>query len=125
MLFTVMDQIKFTGMRFHGRHGCLEFERKRGQTFVVDVTLGLDLQTAGRTDELRDTVNYAEVFEVVREVVVGEPMNLIEAVAERIAAQLLAGFPRLAEVGVEVHKPNAPIDGDFDCVSVVIRRSRQ
>jgi len=119
-----MDQIKFTGMRFHGRHGCLDFEREQGQTFLVNLTLGLNLQRAGQSDELTDTVNYAEVFEAVRAVVEGEPLNLIEAVAERIAAKLLAVFSALREVGVEVVKPDAPIPGEFDAVSVSIVRTR-
>ncbi len=119
-----MDKIKLTGMRFHGRHGCLGFEREQGQVFVVDLTLFLDLQPAGQSDALNDTVNYAGVFGQVREIVEGEPCNLIEAVAERIAAEILTTHPLVREVGVELKKPDAPIEGRFDCVSVAIVRRR-
>lgn len=119
-----MDEIKLKGMRFHGRHGCLDFEKEQGQTFVVNLQLALDLRRAGSSDDLQDTVNYAQVFETVRSVVEDERYDLIEAVAERIAARVLAEFSRIAEISVEVEKPKAPIEGAFDCVAVSIRRAR-
>ena len=118
-----MDRIELSGMEFFGYHGCFAEEREKGQRFIVDAVLGLDLAEAGRTDDLCRSVNYAEVFEDVRTVVEGEAKNLIEAVAEKIAANLLARYP-VERVEVAVHKPAAPLAGTFRDVCVRIERSR-
>lgn len=119
-----MDRIELNGMEFVGYHGCLPEERRAGQTFLVDLKLYLDLQQAGQCDDLARTVDYAAVFQTVEKIVTGEPVSLIECLAERIAAQLLADYP-LETVRVTVHKPAAPIPGTFRDVSVHIKRSRQ
>jgi len=119
-----MDSIRLTGMEFFGHHGCLPAERQQGQRFVVDVTLCLPLQQAGRTDDLAATVNYAAVFQDVRAVVEGEPVNLLETVAERIAARLLTAYLLVQQVSVTVHKPGAPIAGTFRDAAVTITRQR-
>ena len=118
------DYIELTGMEFYGYHGCLEEEREKGQSFFVDLVMRLDLSEAGRTDELAKTVNYASVFACVREIVEGEPKQLIEAVAEAVAEQLLRDFPLLSGLRVTVHKPSAPITGKFRDVAVSIERAR-
>ena len=120
-----MDEIRLDGMEFYGYHGCLAEERERGQVFYVDAVLALDLFEAGRHDALAATVNYAEVYARVRAIVEGEPFHLIEAVAERIAADLLAAYAPLRRVAVTVHKPAAPIGGRFRDVSVHIVRERR
>ena len=119
-----MDRIQLTGMEFKGYHGCLPAERQAGQIFFLDLVLEMDLRPAGESDRLDKTVNYAEVFETVRSVVEGEPLNLIEAVAEKTASEVLAKFAELQAVEVTVHKPYAPIDGKFRDASVTIRRER-
>lgn len=119
-----MDRIKIEGMEFKGRHGCLPVERTEGQLFYVDLAMEMDLSVAGQSDALADTINYAETFEIVRSVIEGEPLKLIEAVAEKIAGKILAGFGPLQAVEVTVHKPYAPISGRFRDVMVSIRRSR-
>ena len=118
-----MDRIELSGMEFFGYHGCFDEERRQGQNFVADVVLHLSTQAAGRTDDLTKSVDYAAVFADVRAVVEGEPKNLIEAVAEKIAANLLARYP-IERVEVAVHKPAAPIAGAFRDVCVRIERSR-
>jgi 7,8-dihydroneopterin aldolase/epimerase/oxygenase len=100
------DRILLEGMVFHGRHGTLPAERELGQRFVVDVELGLDLRPAGLSDELARTVDYGEVHRRTREIVEGEPANLIEAVAERIAASVLEHHPPVECVRVRVSKPD-------------------
>ena len=117
-----MDRIELSGMEFFGYHGCCAEERRQGQRFVVDAVLHADLQEAGRTDRLEASVDYATVFEDVREVVEGAAKNLIEAVAEEIAAKLLEKY-ELSRVEVAVHKPEAPIAGIFHDVFVRIERS--
>ena len=117
-----MDRIELSGMEFFGYHGCYAEERRQGQRFVVDAVLHADLQEAGRTDRLEASVDYATVFEDVREVVEGAAKNLIEAVAEEIAAKLREKY-ELSRVEVAVHKPEAPIAGIFHDVCVRIERS--
>ncbi len=119
-----MDRIELMGMEFFGYHGCLDVERSLGQKFIVDAKLYFSLDRAGKSDALEDTVNYAAVFATIRSIVEGEPVKLIECLAERIAAELLAVYP-LDAVGIAVHKPAAPIAGRFADVNVQIRRSRQ
>ncbi len=119
-----MDRIVLTGMEFIGYHGCLPEERQTGQPFIVDTMMYLSLQEAGKSDDLGKTVNYAEVFAKVREIVEGEPCNLIETVAERIAAAILKDFELVERVEVTLHKPEAPIKGLFKDAAVTIERSR-
>ncbi|ANS78860.1 Dihydroneopterin aldolase [Serinicoccus hydrothermalis] len=115
------DEIRLTGVRARGHHGVLEHERREGQDFVVDVTMELDLRPAGTTDELARTVHYGEVAADVVAVVEGEPRDLIETVAEEIAATVLAR-PLVETVEVTVHKPQAPVGVPFGDVAVVVRR---
>lgn len=119
-----MDKIKLTGLAFYGYHGCLPEERKTGQKFFLDITLLADLKAAGESDNLTQTINYAEVYETARAIVEGEPCNLIEAVAERVAAAVLRAYAMVRTVSVAVHKPQAPIPGKFQDVSVRIVRPR-
>ena len=85
------DTITLVGVRAFGRHGVLEAERRDGQDFVVDVALDLDTSRAGSSDDVTDTVNYAEVAADIVGIVQGEPRNLIESVATDIADTLIAG----------------------------------
>ncbi|HLE59431.1 MAG TPA: dihydroneopterin aldolase [Candidatus Limnocylindria bacterium] len=117
------DQINLRGMRFLGRHGVSLAERMEPQPFEVDVALGLDTAAAGASDDLADTVDYAAVFDQVRAAVEGSSFRLIEALAGRIAADLLAAHPRVESVEVAVRKPRAPLPGQFESVEVRIRRS--
>ena len=120
-----MDHIILEGMQFFGYHGAHPEERKLGQRFSVDVWLGLDLRTAGTSDDLAQTINYSGVYQTVRMVVEGEPQQLIEAVAEQIATAILAAYP-VEEVRVRVNKPGAPIKGAvFATVAVEITRQRK
>ena len=117
------DEIALTGLRVFGHHGVYEHERRDGQHFVIDATLYLDTTTAAASDDVADTVHYGEVAERIASVVGGEPQNLLETVAQRIADELLSD--RLVNsVAVTVHKPDAPITVSFADVSVTIRRSR-
>ena len=116
------DRVTLTGLRAHGYHGVLDFERRDGQEFVVDVVCELDVSVAGRTDDLSDTVDYGALATAVISDIVGDPVQLIETLAERIARTCLAEPPVVA-VEVTVHKPTAPIPVPFDDVAVTVRRS--
>lgn len=115
------DQIIVTGIRGTGHHGVFDFERERGQEFVVDVILDVDTVTAASSDDLGDTVNYADVANAVHALIVGEPVDLIETLAERIARACLA-HRAARRVVVTVHKPQAPIEVPFDDVMIRIER---
>ena len=117
------DKVVLTGVRAWGRHGVLDFEREQGQHFVVDVSLSLDLRAASTTDDLSRTVDYGSLAQAVVADVQGEPLNLIEALAERVAQTCLRR-PGVAEVEVTVHKPEAPIPVAFTDVAVTLTRSR-
>lgn len=119
------DFITVQGIACYGYHGGTEEERKLGQRFVVDLDLELDLGSAGRADDLEQTVDYAEVITITRQIVEGPPVHLLETVAETVASQLLNQFPRLDGLRVRVHKPNTPVpDLPTGDVSVAISRRR-
>ncbi|MCG0289987.1 dihydroneopterin aldolase [Streptomyces sp. PSAA01] len=118
-----MDRVALRGLKARGHHGVLPHEREEGQDFVVDLVLGLDTRPAAADDDLGRTVHYGVVAEEVVAVVRGEPVDLIETLAERIADQCLK-HDVVQEVEVVVHKPQAPITVPFDDVTITITRSR-
>ncbi len=120
----VTDTITLTGITAQGFHGVFEEERRNGQPFVVDLVLHADLRPAGISDDLTKTAHYGILAEQVTAIIGGEPLNLIEALAERIAEAVLGSFETVEAVEVTVHKPQAPITVPFGDVSVTIRRSR-
>jgi len=112
-------------MVFYGYHGVLPEERRLGQRFLVTVELRVDLREAGRTDDLTKTVNYSEAYSVIREIVTGPPHQLIEAVAEQIAKQLLSTHGSIESIAVAIRKPEVPIAGSvLGSAEVRIERSR-
>ncbi|HEX2924408.1 MAG TPA: dihydroneopterin aldolase [Chloroflexota bacterium] len=118
------DRIILQGMVFFGYHGVNPEERTLGQRFEVDLEMEMDLAAAGLSDDLSRTVNYASAYKLAREVVEGQPYNLIEAVAERLASAMLSRFP-VEGVRVRLRKPWAPIKGSvLDSVAVEIVRKR-
>jgi dihydroneopterin aldolase len=110
-------------MVFQGRHGYYEHEQVRPQRFEVDVELVLNLQPAGVDDDLEQTVDYARVYRVVRQIVESTTYRLLEALAEAIAHEVLAAFP-ITEVGVRVRKPQVDLGGPLDHAAVEIWRRR-
>lgn len=119
-----LDRIALRGLRVRGHHGVYDFEREQGQDFVIDVTLHLPLRAAAESDDVADTVHYGELADGIVEIVAGEPVDLIETLADRIAAVALAD-PRVRFAEVTVHKPSAPIAAQFDDVAVTIFRGRE
>lgn len=118
------DRIEIRGLRARGRHGVFEEERRRGQTFVVDVALAIDLEAAARTDALGDTVDYGTLAQRLHRAVEETRFDLIEALAGHLAALVLAD-PAVVEVEVRVAKPEAPLQVPADEVAVVLRRTRR
>ena len=117
------DSIALTGLRVRGFHGVFEHERRQGQDFVVDVVLHLDTRPAAAADDLTRTVHYGDLATGLADVVRGEPVDLIETLAARLADVALAD-PLVIAAEVTVHKPSAPIAEEFTDVAVTIRRER-
>ena len=118
------DRIFLRGVQLHARHGVFEEERRLGQRFVVDVDYWVDTSAYAATDDVRGAVSYGDVYLTLMEIAGGEPVNLIETLAERIAAALLGRFGSIDAVRVQIHKPSAPIPGVFGDVGVDITRRR-
>jgi dihydroneopterin aldolase len=119
----VTDRISITGLRVRGHHGVFEHERRDGQEFVVDATLMVSLAAASASDLVDDTVDYSAVADGITKIVSGEPVNLIETLATRIADACLED-PRVSSVEITVHKPEAPVSGVLDDIAVTIVRHR-
>lgn len=116
-----MDAIRLLGMEFYGYHGVFEAEQELGQRFEVDVELFRDLATAAETDDIDSTLNYVDVYTVVKDIVEDRTYNLIETLAEAIAYEVLQGFP-VEGVAVRVRKPHVSLGGLLRTVEVEIER---
>lgn len=119
-----LDKIFVNQMEFYGYHGVFPEETKLGQRFVVDLMVLVDLKKAGDSDKLEYSVNYGELYQVCKDVVEGQPFKLVEAVAEKIAKEVLQQFSLVSEVTVKVIKPDPPIPGHYRSVAVEITRRR-
>ncbi|WP_370544340.1 dihydroneopterin aldolase [Frondihabitans sp. VKM Ac-2883] len=117
------DRLTLTGVRATGHHGVFDFERVDGQEFVVDVVVEIDATAASSGDALDQTVHYGVLAEQIVHDIEHEPVDLIETLAERIAATVLSHRAALRTT-VTVHKPGAPITVPFADVSITIERSR-
>lgn len=106
-----MSRVVLEGLEFHAKHGVYETEGVLGSRFIVDAELHYDF--AGMPDELDAAVNYAAVYDVIRQEVTGSRVQLIEVLTDRIARRVLREQPKLKSVTVRVHKPFAPIPGVF------------
>ncbi|WP_413376948.1 dihydroneopterin aldolase [Alkalihalobacillus sp. 1P02AB] len=120
-----MDKIYLNELSFYGYHGVFKEEQVLGQRFQVDLILELDLKKAGEEDDLELSINYADAYNIVKEVVEGKPYKLVEAVAENIAQSLLAVFSHLHSCTVKVIKPDPPIPGHYKSVAIEIMRERE
>ncbi|MEI3604587.1 dihydroneopterin aldolase [Pseudogracilibacillus sp. SE30717A] len=119
-----MDKILLNRIEFYGFHGVFPEEKKLGQRFIIDLELETPLETAGKTDDMNDSIDYGEVYGIVKEIVEGEPKDLIEAVAETMAATLFQMFKTLEACRIKVTKPDPPIQGHYESVAVEIYRER-
>jgi 7,8-dihydroneopterin aldolase/epimerase/oxygenase len=120
---TGADRVSLHGLRAFGYHGVLADEREQGQEFLTDVVLWLDTRAAAAADDLSLTVDYGGLASRIEEIICGEPVNLIETLADRLATACLADA-RVSEVEITVHKPHAPVGVPVRDVTVSIRRAR-
>jgi len=120
------DRISLLGLRAFGRHGVLDRERREGQEFVVDAVLWLDTRAAAAADNLSLTVDYGALAARLAAIVSGEPVALIETLADRLAAACLSESGKaVREVEITVHKPQAPVSVPVGDVTVTIRRGHE
>ena len=119
-----MDQILMQGMSFYGFTGMLDFEKRDGQVFLVDIALELPPIAACETDRLEDTVSYALAYDIVKNIFENERYDLVERLCGVIARRMIETFELVDQVTVTVRKPQAPIDGLFDSMGVRITRRR-
>ena len=117
-------KILLTGLELFGKHGCSAEERKYSQPFVVDAELYFDISKAAATDDLAETIDYVAVLADIKAIVEGTSRNLIETVAQEIAAALLNKYPILDAVKIILHKPAPPVNEKFSGAAVEIFRSR-
>lgn len=118
------DQIILTGIHGFGYHGLFDHEREDGQDFFVDLIMSVDLSVPSESDAIEDTVNYAEITDLVVEEITSNPVNLIEKLAGRIAERVLNQHLKVMIVSVTVHKPQAPVAAQLKDIAVVVTRAR-
>jgi dihydroneopterin aldolase len=119
-----MGQIKLNGMEFYAFHGCYDEERVTGNTFLVDITMDTDMEKASKSDNLCDALNYAQVYDIVKDIMYIRSY-LLENVSSRILDRLFEHFPQLNFAEVSVSKLNPLINGQVKSVTVCQKRSRQ
>ena len=116
------DLISVKGIKGFGYHGIFDFERRDGQEFFVDLEIRINLQSASKSDDLKDSIDYGLLSAIAREEIEGEPVSLIERLAGRIADRVLGEFPEVLSLSVTVHKPSAPVREDVTDIAVTITR---
>ncbi len=118
------DVIAIEGLKIFGHHGVFDFEKQDGQFFYVDAVIHTDTQAAAATDNIGDAVNYAEVCEYIEKYVTGKTVDLIETLAEELAAGILWKFGGIRKIEITVHKPSAPVEQQVRDISVSVQRCR-
>lgn len=117
-----MDKISIRGLEIFAYHGVMQEEKENGQKFYVDATLFCDTKTAGMSDDLEDTVNYAAVCQFIDKFLKENRFDLIEAAAEQTVRSLLQYMPKIRQIEFTINKPSAPIGLPFENVAVSIFR---
>ncbi len=119
-----MDYIILKNIKIHARHGCLKEEAILGTDFLITVKMGLDLSVAGRSKRIEDTVNYAEVYELIRKEM-QKPEKILEAVAYRIVEHIMSKFPLIREIEFQLAKQNPPLPGELEQSMIILHRKRE
>jgi dihydroneopterin aldolase len=118
-----IDKVRLVGMSFYGYHGVTAAEKETGRMFEIDCEMTVDLDGAGRSDRLADTVDYEKVFRLIKETVEGKAFSLLEGLAQRLAARLIKSF-EVDSVTLRVRKMNPPIAGHIRHVEVELTRRK-
>lgn len=115
-----MAEIKLVGMSFYAHHGYYIHEQKRGNNYIVDVSMELNIDEAAVHDDLHLTVNYEVIYRICNEIM-EEPCKLIETVAYRIAHEVKKSFPYLGNIRVVIHKMKPELGGPVQSAQVVYK----
>ena len=119
-----MSTIQLKGMKFHSLHGAIPVESIIGNDFVVNISLTADTQKGEENDDLDGTINYAEVYNLVK-AEMAQPSKLIENVAYRIRESIVEHFPEIEKLVVEVQKLRPPVNGEVECASITLNYDKQ
>lgn len=119
-----MDTIYLKGLEIFAYHGVNPEEKQNGQTFILDIKLKADLENAKKSDNLVDTISYAEVRKTVQKVFTGHSYNLIEAAAYAVCSAIIDEYPKVQKVTLKLKKPEAPMNAKFDYAGVKISKKR-
>lgn len=117
-----MDRLSLQNMHFYGYHGAYVAEKELGQHIEVDIDMYGDFSQSGKTDDVDLSISYIDVYTIVKDIVEEREFNLLEALAEAIASEILAAYD-VKEVVVRVRKPNASVGGVIGAIEVEITRS--
>lgn len=118
------DRIELIGIEAFGYHGVFDHEKRDGQKFYADIRAELDLEGPSNSDDLRDTVDYGAIVDLVIEDIQSDPCQLIEHLGGRIADRILFEFHKINRIAVTIHKPGAPVNGKVLDIAVTIERIR-
>lgn len=118
------DVIRLSGLSFYGYHGATAAEKETGRVFEVDCELEVDLAEAGRTDQLADTIDYRQAYDVIKETVEGRAYSLLEGLASHLAKKILDCFP-VYRVTLRIRKMNPPIPGQIKFIEVELTRFQE
>lgn len=113
------SKIYLRNVRFHAFHGVLPQEGIVGNDYLINLVLDYDFSSALKTDDLQGTLNYAEVYQKVREEM-AVPSKLLEHVAGRIAHRLFSDFPEIQKLQLSITKVNPPMGADSDGAGVEV-----
>ena len=116
------DYIRLNDMRFYAYHGVFPEEKKLGQRFEIDLEIGCDLSKAGHNDDLKNSIDYAQVYSIVRACVENKQFSLLEALAEHIAKTILKHW-KPNSLTLRIRKSSPPVPGNLGNVEIEINRS--
>ena len=119
-----MDRIRIKNLKIPARHGVYEFEKEKDGTFELDIELYLPLLKAGKSDRLKDTINYEDIISNITKAFTDKQYELVEAAAQSVCDRLLNDF-KIDKIKIRVRKPHAPIDADFETVEVQLNRKNE
>lgn len=118
------DKIILHNMKFFAYHGVLPEEQVQGQNFFIDVEMFTDTRKSGISDQVEDTIDYGEIYGMIKDITINNKFRLIEKLAHHISWEILSKYGAIDKIIVRVRKPDAPIQGDFDWAGVEIERER-
>jgi dihydroneopterin aldolase len=118
-----MDIIRLKNMNFYGYHGVYDFEKEQGTNFEIDLELFTALSKSSKSDKIKDTINYEEVYELVKKEFGSKSYFLLEKLADSISRSIFKAY-KIDKLIIRVRKIDAPIDGKLDSVEIELKRKK-